>query len=200
MGKIDWKKQQKRSSLLDSAFSLFINNGFNKTSVSDITNDAGVAKGTFYLYFKDKYDLRNHLIIHKANQIFHLAYDALLEHPEISSFEERILFITDHVLDQLAANLNLARLLSKHLSWGFIKTFVYAPPSDDQPSIYTIYESLLSDAHHCYRNPELMMYSILELAGGMSYNAILFHEPMPLEQMKPFLYESIRGIIKQYQN
>ena len=51
MGKIDNNKQMKRESLLDSAFSLFIDNGFNKTSISDIVNNAGVAKGTFYLYF-----------------------------------------------------------------------------------------------------------------------------------------------------
>ena len=83
MGKIDHKKQQKRESLLDSAFSLFIDNGFNKTSISDIVNHAGVAKGTFYLYFKDKYDIRNHLISHKASQIFQTAYLALQTHPEI---------------------------------------------------------------------------------------------------------------------
>ena len=51
VGKIDNNKQMKRESLLDSAFSLFINNGFSKTSISDIVNNAGVAKGTFYLYF-----------------------------------------------------------------------------------------------------------------------------------------------------
>ena len=42
MGKIDNNKQMKRESLLDSAFSLFINNGFSKTSISDIVNNAGV--------------------------------------------------------------------------------------------------------------------------------------------------------------
>ena len=33
MRKVDHNKQQKRESLLDSAFSLFIDNGFNKTSI-----------------------------------------------------------------------------------------------------------------------------------------------------------------------
>ena len=89
MGKIDNNKQQKRDSLLESAFSLFINNGFNKTSISDIVNRAGVAKGTFYLYFKDKYDIRNNLIAHKAGQVFHAAYLALQEHPELTDFEAR---------------------------------------------------------------------------------------------------------------
>ena len=91
MGKIDNNKQMKRESLLDSAFSLFIDNGFNKTSISDIVNNAGVAKGTFYLYFKDKYDIRNHLIAHKASQIFQAAYADLLRHPDIQDFEEQVL-------------------------------------------------------------------------------------------------------------
>ena len=73
MSKIETNKEQKRNSLLDSAFTLFIDNGFNKTSIADIVKKAGVAKGTFYLYFKDKYDIRNHLISHKANQVFQTA-------------------------------------------------------------------------------------------------------------------------------
>ena len=176
MGKIDNNKQMKRESLLDSAFSLFIDNGFNKTSISDIVNNAGVAKGTFYLYFKDKYDIRNHLIAHKASQIFQAAYADLLRHPDIQDFEEQVLFITDNILDQFAANHSLVTLISKHLSWG----------------------SLLSHAAYTYRSPELMFYMILELVSGTSYNAILYQQPIPLEDLKPELYDAIRGIFKQF--
>ena len=57
MGKIDNNKKQKEDALLNTAFDLFTKQGIQKTSISDIVNQAGVAKGTFYLYFKDKYDL-----------------------------------------------------------------------------------------------------------------------------------------------
>ena len=73
MGKIDINKQLKESSLLKTAFEFFTTKGFSKTSISDIVNKAGVAKGTFYLYFKDKYDIRNKLIAHKSSQIFSTA-------------------------------------------------------------------------------------------------------------------------------
>ena len=102
MRKVDHNKQQKRESLLDSAFSLFIDNGFNKTSIADIVKNAGVAKGTFYLYFKDKYDIRNHLIAHKASQVFQTSYLALQKHTEITDFEDQVIFIMDDILDQLA--------------------------------------------------------------------------------------------------
>ena len=213
MGKIDNNKQMKRESLLDSAFSLFINNGFSKTSISDIVNNAGVAKGTFYLYFKDKYDIRNklishktgdkydirnHLIAHKASQVFQAAYSDLLRHPDIHDFEEQVLFITDNILDQFAANHSLVTLISKHLSWGFFKNSLTFAPFADTPAIYTIYESLLSHAAYTYRSPELMFYMILELVSGTSYNAILYQQPVPLEELKPELYAAICGIFKQF--
>lgn len=198
MGKVDNNKQQKRDSLLESAFALFIDNGFNKTSISDIVNNAGVAKGTFYLYFKDKYDIRNHLIAHKANQVFQSAYKDLLEHPEIDQFEEQVMFMVDHILNQFTANLNLVNLLSKHLSWGFFKNSLFIAPGKDTPSIYDIYEELISEADCTYRSPELMMYTIVELVSGTSYNAILYQQPVGLDELKPYLYETIRGVFRQY--
>lgn len=198
MGKVDHNKQQKRDSLLESAFSLFIDNGFSKTSISDIVNHAGVAKGTFYLYFKDKYDIRNHLIAHKASQVFQAAYTELQSHPELTDFEEQVLFIIDHILNQLASNLSLVMLLSKHLSWGFFKNSLFFTPGKDTPAIYTIYDSLLSKSGCTYRSPELMMYTILEVVSGTSYNAILYQQPVPLDELKPHLYETVKGIFRQY--
>lgn len=198
MGKVEDNKQQKRDSLLESAFTLFIRNGFNKTSISDIVNHAGVAKGTFYLYFKDKYDIRNQLIAHKASQVFQNAYNDLLTHDEIRDFEDQVLFITDHILDQFSQNHHLVTLISKHLSWGFFKNSLYFSPGNDTPAIYTIYESLLAHAAYTYRTPELMFYMILEIVSGTSYNAILYEQPVTLEELKPELYTTIRGIFRQY--
>lgn len=48
------QKQQVRKELISSAEHLFEHNGFNAVSVDDIVARAGVAKGTFYLYFKTK--------------------------------------------------------------------------------------------------------------------------------------------------
>lgn len=198
MGKIDTNKQQKRDSLLESAFSLFINNGFSKTSISDIVNQAGVAKGTFYLYFKDKYDIRNNLIAHKAGQVFHAAYTELQNHPELTDFEAQLLFIADHILDQLSVNHNLVLLLSKHLSWGFVKNSLIYTSTKDAPSIHKVFEEMLAKSKHTYKTPELMMYMILELVGGASYNAILYNQPVTLGELKPHLYETIHGIFLQY--
>ena len=48
------KKEIKENKLLDSAYTLFVHNGFSQTSIDDIVKKADVAQGTFYYYFKSK--------------------------------------------------------------------------------------------------------------------------------------------------
>ena len=55
------KSDLRRASLLDAARQVFSQKGYHPATVDDITRVAGVAKGTFYLYFSEKravfYDL-----------------------------------------------------------------------------------------------------------------------------------------------
>ncbi|MDN7243664.1 TetR/AcrR family transcriptional regulator [Planococcus sp. N028] len=44
----------KKQNLINAAYSLFINKGYNATSIQDILDEAGVSKGTFYNYFISK--------------------------------------------------------------------------------------------------------------------------------------------------
>jgi AcrR family transcriptional regulator len=50
----EYKKRQKRERLLNASLELFREKGFEQTKVSDITQAAGVAKGTFFNYFPTK--------------------------------------------------------------------------------------------------------------------------------------------------
>jgi len=51
------KGEATRQRLMDAAEEIFGTKGFYHTSVSDITQKAGVAQGTFYLYFPTKNDI-----------------------------------------------------------------------------------------------------------------------------------------------
>ena len=70
MKKVEQNKMLKKEALLESAYELFTTLGFHKTSISDIASGAGVAKGTFYLYFRDKSAIRNELIAQKSSRLF----------------------------------------------------------------------------------------------------------------------------------
>lgn len=44
----------RKNEIIDAAESLFMEDGFDDTTVSDIVNEVGIAKGTFYYYFATK--------------------------------------------------------------------------------------------------------------------------------------------------
>ena len=77
VGRLDEKKKKKREDLLNATYELFTSKGVFDTSISDIVKKANMAKGTFYLYFKDKYDIRNALITNKAGELFSVAYEKM---------------------------------------------------------------------------------------------------------------------------
>ncbi|MDF2964515.1 MAG: TetR family transcriptional regulator [Paenibacillus sp.] len=49
--------EEKKEGIIEAALKLFEEQGYHTTKVSDIVREAGVAQGTFYLYFKSKEDL-----------------------------------------------------------------------------------------------------------------------------------------------
>jgi AcrR family transcriptional regulator len=56
-GKRDRNRKQRTEALLRSALGLFLERGLEAVTVDDIAREAGMAKGNFYRYFKDKDDL-----------------------------------------------------------------------------------------------------------------------------------------------
>src|SRR5438067_10383037 len=49
--------QDRREQLLDAALTVFSAEGYSAAKVSDIVGHAGVAQGTFYLYFRSKQEV-----------------------------------------------------------------------------------------------------------------------------------------------
>jgi AcrR family transcriptional regulator len=68
-GRTRLQPAEKREALLDAAIQLFRAKGVAETTVEDITRAAGVAKGTFYLYFQTKDALLADLRVEFAGQL-----------------------------------------------------------------------------------------------------------------------------------
>lgn len=195
MGKIDNNKKYKKETLLNTAFDLFTTKGINKTSISDIVDNAGVAKGTFYLYFSDKYDIRNKLVSHKASQIFINANKALKK-TDLTEFEDRLVFLADNIINQFCDNKALLTFISKNLSWGIFKSALASPTEPDDLDFSQVYELILSKSNRRFKNPELMLFMIIELVSSTCYSTILYNEPTTIDELKPYLYNTIRQIIE----
>ncbi|MEQ8861705.1 MAG: TetR/AcrR family transcriptional regulator [Pseudomonadales bacterium] len=73
------KRERTRSALLDSAISVFASKGFEATRITDITEHAGVANGTFYNYYRDKQEILNDVAIGLAVEIVRRINDELAD-------------------------------------------------------------------------------------------------------------------------
>ncbi len=56
------KKELRREMILKAATSVFADKGYHRASVTDIIDKAGIARGTFYLYFEGKREIFAELV------------------------------------------------------------------------------------------------------------------------------------------
>ena len=192
-----YDKEEKENKLLNTAFKLFTEKGLKDTSIQDIVDNANVAKGTFYLYFKDKYELRDILIVKKSQKLFEDSLKSLRKN-YISDFSDSIIYIINYVIDELTKNPLLLKFISKNLSWGvFNKTVLnlYKKTEIDENNLYNLFIKGVEENHIDLPNPEVTLFMIIELVGSTCFNSILYKDPLPIEEYKPFLYSAIRNLI-----
>lgn len=197
MADVNEKKNIKRKNIIDAAYNLFVKKSVSETAIDDIVNSAGVAKGTFYLYFKNKYDLLDQIIIYKSAELVESAFKSLEEEHERRSmdFLEQISYFTDCILAYMKENPQITALISKNLTACFEEVTmgnneVLRKSSNKMISAIMHLKSV--DEHEAKK----IFYIIVELVGSVCCNAILYSKPYPLEEIKPVLYSMIRGFIE----
>ena len=183
MGKLENNKQQKRTSILDTAFKLFTTQGVSKTSI------------------------RNKLISHEASKLFKNSVTALnsyadeekTKNPDFTiTFTEQIVFIADHIINALNNNQTLLTFISKNLSWGIFKEALTTNVAEDDINFRDIYYEMLSESGLNLKEPEIMLFMIVELISSTCYSAILYKEPADIDTLKPYLYSTIKAIINEH--
>lgn len=191
------KSNNKEKRLLDEGFKLFLEKGIKSTSIQDIVDKANVAKGTFYLYFRDKYELRDILIMKKSQKLFR---DALknLEKAQITNFSDQIIFIVDYVIDILTKNPILLQFISKDLGWGIFNKVVmkvYSKYDGVETGIVSLFLRKVKENHLKLENPEVTLFMIVELVSSTCFTCILYEEPLSIEEYKPILHKEIKRML-----
>ena len=195
MGRVEENKKKKKEALFRTAYELFTTKGINSTAISDIVEKAGVAKGTFYLYFKDKYDLRDKLIVHKSNEIFQRAEEETKSR-EMADLEEHIIAMIDNILNQFVEDTTLLNFIAKNLSWGIFTNAVAG--ATEENNFYELYHAMFENSPVKYEKPEIMMYIIIEMISSSCYSSILNEEPVGIEELKPYLLQTVRQIMRSH--
>lgn len=198
MGKVEENKRKKKDAIVNSAFTLFIDHGIKDTSIADIMKRAELAKGTFYLYFKDKYEVRDYLVRKKAAQIFETAIEALQE-SNVTGFDDKIIFIVDNILDQLNENKILLKFIFKNLSWGILRNSIENMEVNDGETAADYIEQLAKSSGKRLRNLEMLVFMIIELVNSTAHSVILYQQPVELPELKKELYPLILTMIHSFE-
>lgn len=189
------KKKQKESDLFSAGYELFIKRGIEKTSIDDIVKKAGVAKGTFYLYFKDKYDLLDQLILKQSNKLIKEALDKTNSINQVD-FKERTLCFIDYLINYFKENEPLLKLINKNISWGLYRKAMMKPKEYEEVKIVidTFVKNLVDNGMDI-QEAELTLFMIIELVGSVCFTTIILKEPVDIEVIKPVLFKKIVSMI-----
>lgn len=190
------KKLEKKMKIIDTAFSLFKNSSVNSTAIDDIVKAAGIARGTFYLYFKDKNDLLEQIIIYKSTEsikavIKNTFYPVINEEKD---FYEMLRSFLNCFIDFLIDNRDILPVVTKNLS-SCIKNL----PEIHDKEIQAFYERFMEYMTGYGYTPELAhktIFIVIDMTGSVCADAISQSKPYPIEEIRDTVIESAVCIIR----
>ncbi len=140
------QREFRRRAVLDVARRVFSEKGYHKTSIDDLIESAGIARGTFYLYFSSK------------RAIFDALLDSLLvmlqstvrrieTGPDAPPPVDQMYAAVDRILDTLLENRETARILLRD---------AVGIDADFDQKLHDFYGSLLTMIERAIRNGQEM--------------------------------------------
>lgn len=193
MTKAAENKLIKRNKILESAYNLFMSKSVTATAIDDVVKMAGVAKGTFYLYFKDKYDLLEQIIIYKGAGVLRDAIEAI-ENNDLTqmTLTDKVLFIADYVSDYLCKNKELTALLNKNLSSCL--RYAMTGTNNEYSEILERFTKALFSQGYKKDEAEMTIYLLVDMIGSVCCDAVLGTGPFAFEDIYPYLKQTIAKI------
>lgn len=175
----------KRYRIQNAAMQLFQEHGVDGTSVNEIVKKANVAKGTFYVYYKDKKELISQLLTKKhgcfMNEIMNSSYAHSIQEARrwtTTFVEDLITFYMEHpdVLHMIQRNIGVVMDTEAHR----LLVLQEVQRLDD-------FLQLLAKEEETIQQALTKFLLIMEMTGFVCFNAMTYHLPDTMENVKPLL-------------
>lgn len=176
----------KREKIIQEAEKLFLTNSIENTSVNQITRQAHVAKGTFYLYFEDKDELVFEIVNRFVDKtIVKTLNQANTEHWLESFFETLIAFYRREPA--------VLKLLYEPL-------FLQA----DRPDRYDakighfapVIERLVEEGYQP-ENAKIKLALAMETLGTLCFLSIILQKPAPIEKTQQEIIKMVTSVFQK---
>lgn len=189
------KKLEKKRRILESAYQLFQKNNVYNTAVDDIVKAAGIARGTFYLYFRDKSDLIEQLLFFKSAESMKAVMTAFFA--QVGPLEDLEAycraFITRYT-DFLISQREALAVIDKNIA-ACMRYFPDFYDEDGKKLYNSVVDRFVAEGYRA-EDVHKAIYMIVDLIGTVCCDAILYGRPFGIEQIRPALTEAAVGIMK----
>lgn len=193
-GLIARKKEDKRNRLLDAAYSLFIEKGVSSTTIAEICTEAGIAKGTFYLYFKDKEDILRTLTKRISLNILKTTYNEVKDTQLI--FEEKIVLMAEYLLDLFQNDKDMLIVMKKDFIWPISEEEFLLTSDETLSSIRHDIEEYAMQASLTEHQILVRLYALISMLCSISYSSIIDQFPDTIESLKPEILSMLKQSFK----
>lgn len=179
-----------RRKLLAAAELLFGRNGFHGTAVGDLTREAGVGHGTFYLYFASKEDIFRELVRY-------------LSHELRRTLRESVEGASGRIAAEEAGMRTFLRFVESHrdlyrivLEAEFVAPEMHRWYYERLAEGYSAGLEAAMDAGEIARvDPETLAYSLMGMAHFMGVRWVVWEGREPPEEVTDTLMRIIRGAL-----
>ncbi|MEH7116269.1 TetR/AcrR family transcriptional regulator [Neobacillus vireti] len=184
----------KKQLIMEKALELFAKQGFEATSVQQITEHCGISKGAFYLSFKSKDELILALIDHFMNQL-----TSDVDHVVRNTNQDQLLYTFYYTVFHTSyQHSDFARVLMKEQSYTFNKELLVKMHDYDRlfnATILNMVDQLYGEAVRETKYD--LMYCIKGFMNIYSQLIFFYHVPLDLELLSQSLVEKT-NLLAQY--
>ncbi|MNS79552.1 HTH-type transcriptional repressor Bm3R1 [compost metagenome] len=192
----------KRDQILAGAWRVFKRKGFDAASMNDITREAGVSKGTIYVYFSNKEDLFVALVDHHRNE-FATSMRHILEGTEevrvgLEQFGKAFAnkMICSDMIPAMRSVIGVIDRMPK-----LAQRFFLSAPNNVRTVLLDFIEHQVKIGHLKVDDPELAARQYIELSTGTFFKLRLFGElegPVPEEELDRIIGSAVNVFMAAY--
>lgn len=167
----------KRGQILDGAKQVFMKMGFDAASMNDVTREAGVSKGTIYVYFQSKEDLFAALIEREKGRFTEALRDILAESKDAEQGLRRFatVFINQIVsTDMIPAMRTVLGVVDRMP--GLCHRFLSNAPANARSVLEDFIRRQIEEGALKTEDPDLAARQFIDLSTGTYFKQRLFGE------------------------
>lgn len=195
MLKSEERKKENENKITEAALSSFREKGIDATSIRDIMNRTDLGLGTFYLYFRDKKDLEEKIVLDIMTELTYCAESKC----KGKDSKERLISFFDYIIEHLIRDQLELKLISNNLNWA-----LYAKVENDDrfKEVETTLDFILNKFSNLFpvilsEQERLFILALtIRIVLSTCESTLMEDSVIGIDEMKPVLYKIVDRIFR----